>query len=136
MSEKLTSLIHAVDYLEVMILYGIAMSFGSLGGFCGASIVMLKIGGLPKWKKGLALILGLSVAGALCSLMVFTGILTYEAFTDDHIITDVDIVLHLSVFTGFFTAITMMLANRGISHITLKYGNASINVKINKESKK
>lgn len=133
MPDKITSLIHAADYFGILILYGIAMAFGGIGGFCGASIVLLKIGGFPKWKKGIALILGLSVAGALCSLMVFTGILSYEAFTDDHILTDVEIVLHLSIFTGFFTSIAMMLANKGITHITLKYGKASIDVKMDED---
>ena len=136
MPDKITSLIHSADYLGVLILYGIAMSFGGLGGFCGASIVLLKIGGISRWKRGIALILGLSVAGALCSLMVFTGMLTYEAFSGRHLLTDIDIVLHLSVFTGFFTSIAMMLANKGITHISLKYGAASIDVKMNKESKK
>lgn len=135
MPEKITSLIHVADYLGVLILYGIAMAFGGVGGFCGASIVLLKIGGLSRWKKGLALILGLSVAGSLCSLMVFTGILSYEAFTGVQILTDVDMVLHLSVFTGFFTSIAMMLANKGISHVSLKYGNTSIDVEMNKDKK-
>lgn len=132
MPEKISTLLESADYVGVLTMYGIAVAFGGLGGFCGASVVLLKIGGLSKWKKGLALILGLSIAGAFCSLMVFTGILSYEVMVGKSIIENIEIVFHLSVFTGFFTSIAMMIANRGIAHITLKYGQASIEVELNR----
>lgn len=132
MPEKITSLIDAADYVGVLSLYGIAVAFGGLGGFCGSSVVLLKLGGIPKWKRGIALIMGLSIAGAFCSLMVFTGILSYEVIAGVSIIEDIEIIFHMSVFTGFFTSIAMMVANKGISHITFKYGPASINVEMNR----
>lgn len=136
MPDKTSLLLEAADYIGVLSLYGIAIAFGGLGGFCGASTVLLKLGGISRLKRGIALVLGLSVAGAFCSLMVFTGILSYEVLAGKHIIDNIEIVFHMSVFTGFFTSIAMMIANKGISHITVKYGAARIDVKMNKESKK
>ena len=81
----------------------------AVGGFFGASIVLLKMGGITKWHRGIALILGLAVAGALCSLMVFTGILSYEALSSVTVIDNLEAVFHISMFTGFFTAIGMSL---------------------------
>ena len=131
MPEKLHSLINAADYIGVMSLYGIAIAFGGIGGFCGTSIILLRMGGITKLKKGLSLILALGIAGALCSLMVFTGILTYEVFSGKEVLDSIEAVSHMSVFTGFFTSIFMMLANRGITHVSLKYGKASLELDLN-----
>ncbi|MCK5226514.1 MAG: hypothetical protein KAQ89_07320 [Planctomycetes bacterium] len=135
MPDKISSLLDAADYIGVLSLYGIAIAFGGLGGFCGSSVALLKMGGFSKLKQGIAVVLGLTIAGAFCSLMVFTGILSYEVLAGKHVIENIEIVFHMSVFTGFFTSIAMMVANKGISHISLKYGAASINVKMNRRER-
>lgn len=135
MPDNMGKLLEAADFISVLTMYGIAAAFGSLGGFCGSSIVMLKIGGISKWKKGMAVIMGLTIAGAFCSLMVFTALMSYEVFWGRHIIDNVETVMHASVFTGFCTAIGMMIANLGVSHVSLKYGNATVKIQMDKKER-
>ena len=136
MPESMGKLLETADFISVLIMYGISAAFGGLGGFCGSSMVLIKIGGLSKFKRGLGLILGLTIAGAFCSLMVFTALLSYEIFWGHHIIDNIETVFHASVFTGFFTSIAMMIANQGISYISVKYGKATLRVQMDKKGKR
>ncbi|MCK5132710.1 MAG: hypothetical protein KAR40_11230 [Candidatus Sabulitectum sp.] len=136
MPDNISKLLASADYLSVLTMYGIAALFGSLGGFCGSTVVLIKIGGLTKWTRCLGLVLGLTIAGAFCSLMVFTALMSYEVFWEHQIIEDIETVFHASVFTGFFTSVAMMIANKGISKVNIRFGNSSVNVEMNQEEKK
>jgi len=125
MPEKLSELLSKADYLSIMTAYGIAAVFGFLGGFGGCSVVLIK---MRKFHRRLALALGLALSSAVVATVVFSGIFSYQFFSGKEIISSVDAVIHLSLVTGFFTSIFMMVVNRGLTKLAIKYKGLQIDL--------
>jgi len=125
MPDKLADLLKEADYISVLTIYGLAAIFGFIGGLGGSSLVLIKMG---KFHRRIALALGLAFGSAIMAIIIFSGIFSYQFFTNTEIISDVQAVIHISVVTGAFTSVMLMGLNRGLSKLAVKYKGLQIDL--------